>query len=399
MRIACVIDNLGSGGAQRQLVNLAVGFHKRGHDIRVITYHPKDFYCRFLAENGVAHTLLKRTGPWKRMAMIRRTLRIGSQDAVLAFLEAPCLWTELAAAPSRRWGLVVSERSDLSTVCSWKGRLLRYGHYLSDAVTVNSVRTAETLACRMPGLRSRIHTIYNAVDLVKFFPSDRYVHRARGRATVVVAASYRLLKNLHGLIEGVAMLDPDMQKQLRIEWYGECHDTSYDTGAAMIRDRKLENVFQLNGPTCDIDKRMKEADAVGLFSFFEGLPNTICEGMACGKPIIMSRVSDAEALVEPGENGWLCDPTDPRSIAAALRSFLLVGGHRLAAMGQASRSKAETLFATDKIAIQYLALLARAAARRCGRSPKHLSSELVDVDCDRVTRDMDKQAKRNGSES
>ena len=35
MRILCVIDSLGSGGAQRQMVNLAVGFKSKGHQVVV----------------------------------------------------------------------------------------------------------------------------------------------------------------------------------------------------------------------------------------------------------------------------------------------------------------------------------------------------------------------------
>ena len=33
MNILCVIDILGSGGAQRQLVNIAIGFKERGHTV------------------------------------------------------------------------------------------------------------------------------------------------------------------------------------------------------------------------------------------------------------------------------------------------------------------------------------------------------------------------------
>jgi glycosyltransferase involved in cell wall biosynthesis len=35
---------------------------------------------------------------------------------------------------------------------------------------------------------------------------------------------------------------------------------------------------------------MYESDVVALVSKLEGLPNTVCEGMALGKPIIMTRV-------------------------------------------------------------------------------------------------------------
>ena len=39
MKILCVIDSLGSGGAQRQLVGLAIGFKERGHEVSFLVYH------------------------------------------------------------------------------------------------------------------------------------------------------------------------------------------------------------------------------------------------------------------------------------------------------------------------------------------------------------------------
>ena len=48
MRITCVIDNLGSGGAQRQLVTLGIAFKRRGHDVRFLTYHKDDFFAPML---------------------------------------------------------------------------------------------------------------------------------------------------------------------------------------------------------------------------------------------------------------------------------------------------------------------------------------------------------------
>lgn len=39
MKILCVIDCLGSGGAQRQLVNLATAFKEKGHEVSFLVYH------------------------------------------------------------------------------------------------------------------------------------------------------------------------------------------------------------------------------------------------------------------------------------------------------------------------------------------------------------------------
>jgi glycosyltransferase involved in cell wall biosynthesis len=47
------------------------------------------------------------------------------------------------------------------------------------------------------------------------------------------------------------------------------------------------------------------------------------EAMACGLPVLCSRLAGcADDLVREGGNGWLCDPSDPAALAAALRAAL-----------------------------------------------------------------------------
>ena len=51
MRITCVIDSLSSGGAQRQMVMLAVLLKERAHDVRLLTYHDNNFF-KYILDNA-----------------------------------------------------------------------------------------------------------------------------------------------------------------------------------------------------------------------------------------------------------------------------------------------------------------------------------------------------------
>jgi glycosyltransferase involved in cell wall biosynthesis len=47
------------------------------------------------------------------------------------------------------------------------------------------------------------------------------------------------------------------------------------------------------------------------------------EAMACGLPVLCSKLAGcADDLITPGETGWLCDPTDPAQLRAALAHAL-----------------------------------------------------------------------------
>ena len=100
---------------------------------------------------------------------------------------------------------------------------------------------------------------------------------------------------------------------------------------------------------------MADSDAVGLFSTVEGLPNTICEGMTIGRPIVMSKVSDFDVLVS--DNGYLCDPNSIESIKDALVKLIETPSEKLKEMGEKSKEKAQKLFSTDAITKQWTDLI------------------------------------------
>ena len=58
MKILLFIDSLGPGGAQRQLVGLSGLLQKRGHELKVCTYHQIDFYKHYLDENNIPNEII-----------------------------------------------------------------------------------------------------------------------------------------------------------------------------------------------------------------------------------------------------------------------------------------------------------------------------------------------------
>ena len=84
MRILCVIDDLGAGGAQRQLVQLAFFLQSKGNSVEFLTYHPNNFYAGTLQEKGISFTCLKSNSTWQRLWKFRSFIRKGKFDAVIA---------------------------------------------------------------------------------------------------------------------------------------------------------------------------------------------------------------------------------------------------------------------------------------------------------------------------
>jgi glycosyltransferase involved in cell wall biosynthesis len=113
----------------------------------------------------------------------------------------------------------------------------------------------------------------------------------------------------------------------------------------------------LNNHPTNSYKAIIESDVVGLFSLFEGLPNAIIEGMASGKPIIATDISDIRYIVKNEENGIIINNTDAQSIAKALYVLLQLSTKELIEMGKKSRILALHYFSKKNTIEKYLNLI------------------------------------------
>lgn len=364
MNILFFIDDLASGGAQRQLVNLALEFKAKNNEVTVLYYASKDFYKPLLLEHGIYVKNIHLVNPFKRIVGIRKFIREHNYDVVITFLGIPAFIAELAGLPFRKWQLIIGERSTNPKILkSVKSRFIRLFHVFADYIVSNSFANEAVVKKVNPFLsKSKLCIIYNAIDLKKFRPPEQYDFKENSVLKIIVPASYRKLKNLLGLIEAVRQLTKEEKEHLKINWYGDKSPTDnpdfiLHKAEALIKSYELEKIFSLNDVVQDIQLSIQEADAVGLFSYFEGLPNAVCEGMACGKPIIATAVSDVPLLVTNNKNGMLCNAEDISSIANALRYFIESSSSTLKSMGQISRKRAEQLFDKEIITQQYLNLV------------------------------------------
>jgi glycosyltransferase involved in cell wall biosynthesis len=374
MRVTCLIDNLGAGGAQRQMCMLAVLLKNQGLDVSMLTYHQNDFFRPTLEAAGIEAHCISQQSKFRRALTLRHLLRSGRQDVVLAFLDGPCMYAELAALPRRRWGLVVSER--LAVPGSDKRRLpwRQWFHHLADYVTTNSHTNRLMIERTAPRLIGRVVTVYNAVDLDHFRPATVQGTRPANALNLAVLASFQAKKNLRGLVEAVAVVRSRMPAlEVAVDWYGGSPQRTdgtpetrvRDEGQALIDRHGLQERFRLHAPNPNAVQLYQEADALVLPSFFEGLPNVVCEAMACGRPVLCSAVCEAGNLVKPGQNGFLFDPANAEDMARAILDLAALGPAERVILGQNGRQRAELLFAPKRFAAHYVGILEAAAAREC----------------------------------
>jgi UDP-glucose:(heptosyl)LPS alpha-1,3-glucosyltransferase len=101
------------------------------------------------------------------------------------------------------------------------------------------------------------------------------------------------------------------------------------------------------------------ADFFLLPTRYDPFPNTVLEAMAMGLPAIVSSRCGAAEVIEPGVNGWTCEPDDVPGIARLMQEAERGAGAR---MGLAARATAER-FGIDAMARQLVALYASLRTR------------------------------------
>lgn len=220
-KIILFIDSLGSGGAQRQVVNVALLLKKAGYDVSVLVYYDMPFYKPMLDKNNIPVTLLETKSSISRMLGIRKYLNNSGADVVIAFLETPCFIAGFSKMGHKRWRLITTERSaKMSTFTSRKNKIFNLFERFSDAKVGNSHNAINMWKKYYPQYNDKYSVIYNHVLVPDEYVSYEHEYRACGKVHLAVAASYQGLKNPLAVIEAVNMLSDEQKEKLIINWYG-----------------------------------------------------------------------------------------------------------------------------------------------------------------------------------
>jgi GalNAc-alpha-(1->4)-GalNAc-alpha-(1->3)-diNAcBac-PP-undecaprenol alpha-1,4-N-acetyl-D-galactosaminyltransferase len=349
LKLLFIIDSLGAGGAQRQMVNLAIGLKKNGHIVEFFTYHRGNHFEPVLQQENIPHYLREKPSRYSGNVVraLRHTLRSGQYQLALSFLDTPTLYTYVANF-GLRTRVVASERSCDSHQrrVPLKRRALLFCHRFADFITVNSYHQREWLTRFSPALANKSATIYNGVNLQEFSPSERSIRKHPSHELLVVS-SVAPFKNGLTLIRALKILRDNYKLRLKVRWAGE-HQLSIPERRLYSEEMKraieqfnLREQWDWLYERRDVPELMRSHDLLVHPSYLEGVPNAICEALACGVPVVASDVLDHPRLVKDRRNGFLFSALSAEALAAALREFYLLNPSEHQEMRRQARQFAE----------------------------------------------------------
>ena len=260
---------------------------------------------------------------------IRRTVnaihRRTPIDVVLATWAYPDVFGAVLAA--RRIGRPVVAKvhgSDihLALRLGWRRRAIRWA--LSHCAAVIAVSESLKQALLALGLEAqRIVVVPNGVDRARFAPMERHAAREalrlrpQGRRIVFVG-HLTAVKGLQTLIDAMLQVPGDVRLTLVGE--GELAEPLRASAASRGLNGRVE--FVGRRPHEEIPLWLNAADVCCLPSLSEGCPNAAVEALACGRPVIASRVGGVPDVVREPACGILVPAGQPQALAQALTAAL-----------------------------------------------------------------------------
>lgn len=201
-----------------------------------------------------------------------------------------------------------------------------------------------------------IQVIPNAIELSVFYPPPQ--KNSDGPTRLLFVGRFNAFKNVETLVDAAAQLLQSGQTNFELQLIGEGQRRA--NVERLVIERGLTRHVRLLGwlERERLVEYYRQADIFVTATTWEGMPNTVLEGMACGLPVVATRASGLEELVRDGVNGYLVDINDTAALAGKLAA-LINNPFERQRMGKESRKIAEREFAWEYIAAQYVEIYQR----------------------------------------
>ncbi|MEA3037516.1 MAG: hypothetical protein QOE79_29 [Sphingomonadales bacterium] len=341
------------------------GLQQAGY--RVVALAPRDRWSDRLGELGVEfHEIeMDRKGlsPAKDLGLLRRyrgALRRLSPDAFLGYTAKPNVWGSLAA---QSLGIpVVNNVSGLGTAFirgGWLGRLVaalyRLAFRRSATVFFQNEEDRDLFVARRIVAAGKAKLLPGSgIDTRRFQPAPAAGDEDRPFVFLLIA---RLLrdKGVGEYVEAARRVRREAPgTRFRLVGFLDADNRSA-ISRAELEEWVDEGLIDYPGPSDDVRPAIAEADCIVLPSYREGLPRTLLEAAAMGKPLIATDVPGCRQVVRHGVNGLLCAVRDPGSLAAAMLEMLRAPAERRAGWGRAARAIVEAEYDERIVVESYLA--------------------------------------------
>ena len=237
------------------------------------------------------------------------------------------------------------------------------------------IATADRIIAFSPHERDAMARLYAAdankitlvpcgVDLEVFRPLNQKAVRSslglNGEKILLYVGRVEPIKGLDLLVETAAQMDSEDGVRMIVVGADVNGDREMDRGRQLAREKDLEDKIDFVGQVDhdDLPLYYNAADVCVVPSYYESFGLVALESMACGTPVVATRVGGLSTIVHHGRTGYLKSWRCPEAFANSVEMIISSNGLQQS-MGEAARKRAEGMGwdnAAALISVEYSAL-------------------------------------------
>ena len=334
LKITFVTATLTSGGSERVMSIVANKMQERGYEVEIVCLNDQIVFYPINEGIKITHVEVEsgtKSLP-KKLWWFRKYIKQTQPDVVVAFMVSVYTVT-LLALMGVKIPVISSVRNDpaysnLRKKITRKILLPRSAHVV--------VQTQQIKQFFNKNIQKMTTVIYNPVN-EKVFELQPIEKENR----IISVGRLYPQKDQKMMIEAFAKVSEKFP-QWSLIIFGEGPER--EALELLVERLKVKDKVSLPGRSENIIDELNKSKVFCLSSIYEGMSNALVEAICVGLPIVTTKVSGTEELIQDGENGFTVNIGDTDAMATALTKLLGDEGlqKQFAENNKAQASKFET---------------------------------------------------------
>ena len=358
------------GGAETVVAHMAQHFHNMGHNVCVVTQHPRQAELKLKAkstDHALPYPVVRYTRPWSfawPLALrsihkaLQRAHRQSPFDLIHCHMVYPVGTVALDFARSAKIPVVITAHgSSIRSTSRYRKRPAIWQQIVkslaaADLVTAISPHVAETLS-EIIGQNGKIKLIPNGVDIDELAAPADYQPQWPSSLTkpfILYLGGLKHKKGVDILLAAMKSIEQRAPGSIILIIAGDGADRP--ALQQYVRANNLTDAVTFLGLATGQLKRylLQNCHFVVMPSRTEAMPIVALEALACGKPVLASAAGGLIDMIHNNANGILVQPENVQQLADAIRDLSAADRSRLEANARSDAKK----YAWPNIAKQYI---------------------------------------------
>jgi glycosyltransferase involved in cell wall biosynthesis len=369
MKILLFLDGLGSGGAERQLIELAKGFKIKGYHPEILIYRNVYHNLSELKKNNIPLLEIEKKGKidFKFILSLITVVKKENPDFIISYKTIPNIWMLLVANIINFNDLIISERNIDIQYHRYRAMIERLLSKKAKYIITNSWSAKKILIEKLKFSKDKIKVINNGIDIDNFLninekKLNEYQQKLKIKSDFFNIGLVGRIERQKNHILAIKALNKIIEKYPRksmmLHCFGPNNDKElYDRLLMLIKKYKIEGTVIFYKPIEEIKYVYHLMDLIILPSLYEGFPNVILEAMCCSKIIIASDVSDNARIIDDNKNGFIFKNNDLEAFICKIERALNLDPDLKIQIGENAYKKIVNNYSREKMIEKYDELL------------------------------------------